>query len=405
MASRAKSYVAGHCIGRQRHGAANRGALPSAELIAIILSLIGSGAMSPSEQTASVLPKPLTWAGTQIATLNPGCFALVMATGIISNGLLVEGHRQWSDALFAINSVAYPWLMLLTVLRLMRFRQAAWSDLINPSVVFSFFTIVAGTDVFGVGLYLRGQATAALGLWLFALLVWIVLIYFGFAVLTFLNSARRADVMHGAWLNAIVGTQSLVVLGALVAPDLGDLDGTVFVLIHMLWGVGLGLYGIFIALFAYRLFFFDVEPDDITPLLWVVMGAAAISTNAGSVLITTDSAMPFLNAMRPFIDGVTLTMWAWATWWIPLLLLLGVWKHGVRRVPLTYTPMLWSLVFPLGMYALASLRLSLAADFPPLGAISRVMVWVALAAWAATSAGLIGTSWQSFRDFKRSSAR
>jgi hypothetical protein len=63
------------------------------------------------------------------------------------------------------------------------------------------------------------------------------------------------------------------------------------------------------------------------------MGAAAISTNAGSVLIATDSAMPFLNAMRPFIDGVTLTMWAWATWWIPLLLFLGVWKHGVRRVP------------------------------------------------------------------------
>jgi hypothetical protein len=57
------------------------------------------------------------------------------------------------------------------------------------------------------------------------------------------------------------------------------------------------------------------------------------------------------------------------------------------------------------MYDLASLRLSLAADFPPLGAISRVMIWVALAAWAATSAGLVATSWQSFRDFKRSSAR
>jgi tellurite resistance protein TehA-like permease len=232
-----------------------------------------------------------------------------------------------------------------------------------------------------------------------------VLIYFSFAVLTFLNSARGADVIHGAWLNAIVGTQSLVVLGALVAPDLGDLGGTVFVLIHMLWGVGLGLYGIFIALFAYRLFFFDVGPDDITPLLWVVMGAAAISTNAGSVLIATDSGMPFLNAMRPFIDGVTLSMWAWATWWIPLLLLLGIWKHGVRRVPLTYTPMLWSLVFPLGMYALASLRLSLAADFLPLSAISHVMAWVALAVWAATSAGLVIASWQSFRDFKRSNVR
>ena len=361
--------------------------------------------MPPSEQTASLLPNPRTWFGNEIATLYPGCFALVMATGIISNGLFSEAHRQWSDALFAINSVAYPWLMVLTVVRFVRFRQAAWSDLINPRLVFSFFTIIAGTDVFGIGLDLRGHATAALCLWLFALLVWLVLIYFSFAVLTFLNTAVGADVIHGAWLNAIVGTQSLVVLGALVAPGLGDLGGSVFVLIHMFWGVGLGLYGIFIALFAYRLFFFDVGPDDITPLLWVVMGAAAISTNAGSVLIATDSGMPFLNAMRPFIDGVTLSMWAWATWWIPLLLFLGVWKHGVRRVPLTYTPMLWSLVFPLGMYALASLRLSLAADFPPLSAISGVMVWVALAAWAATTAGLVATSWLSFRDFKRLSAR
>jgi tellurite resistance protein TehA-like permease len=293
--------------------------------------------------------------------------------------------------------------MLLTVLRFARFRQAAWSDLINPGTVFSFFTIVAGTDVFGVGLHLRGYATAARGLWLFALLVWIVLIYFSFAVLTFLNSARGADVIQGAWLNAIVGTQSLVVLGAVVAPGTGELRDSLFVLIHMLWGVGLGLYGIFIALFAYRLFFFDVGPDDITPLLWVVMGAAAISTNAGSVLIAAESGMTFLQAMRPFIDGVTLSMWAWATWWIPLLVFLGIWKHGVRQVPLTYTPMLWSLVFPLGMYALASQRLSLAADFPPLSGISHVMVWVALAAWAATAAGLIAASWKSVRDFKPSS--
>ena len=167
----------------------------------------------------------------------------------------------------------------------------------------------------------------------------------------------------------------------------------------MLWGVGLAFYGIFIVLFAHRIFFLEFDPDDITPLLWVVMGAAAISTNAGSTLILTDSALPFLQSMRPFIDGVTLIMWAWGTWWIPLLLLFGIWKHGVCRVPITYTPMLWSLVFPLGMYALASLRLSLATDFPPLHSISLMMVWVALAAWLATAIGLACMSWRSWRDY------
>src|SRR5581483_3577774 len=152
-----------------------------------------------------------------------------------------------------------------------------------------------------------------------------VLIYFSFGVLTFLNTAHGANIVHGGWLNAIVGTESLVILGTLVAPPLGGAGAPIVVLIHMLWGIGLALYGIFIVLFAQSIFFFDFEPDDITPLLWVVMGAAAISTNAGSTLILSHPASPFLRSMQPFIDGMTLIMWAWATWWIPLLILFGIW--------------------------------------------------------------------------------
>ena len=344
-------------------------------------------------------PRPTlrAWLDREVASLYPGCFALVMATGIISNAFFLEGRREVSDALFAANLVAFPWLLALTLVRAVRFRRALWTDLLDPRLVFSFFTIVAGTDVFGIGVHLRGFATAAFALWVAALILWFVLIYFSFGVLTFLNAAHGANVVHGGWLIAIVGTESLVILGTVVAPGLGALGPTVFVLIHMLWGVGLALYGIFIVLFAQRIFFVDVAPDDITPLLWVVMGAAAIATNAGSTLILSDTGMPFLQSMRPFIDGVTLIMWVWATWWIPLLLLFGIWKHGICRVPLAYTPMLWSLVFPLGMYALASLRLSLAADFAPLRTISRAMVWIALVAWIATAVGLALASWRSLR--------
>ena len=81
---------------------------------------------------------------------------------------------------------------------------------------------------------------------------------------------------------------------------------------------------------------------------------------------------------------------------VTLMVLFGVWKHGVLGVPITYTPMLWSLVFPLGMYALASLRLSLASDFPPLRVLAGAMVWVAFAAWLATFAGLGRAAWRSF---------
>ena len=176
-----------------------------------------SSRLSPVHQLA-------TWVNNQVAVLYPGCFALVMATGIISNALFFEGYREWADVLFAINLVAYPCLVLLTVLRSGWFSRALWADLINPRLVFSFFTIVAGTDVFGIGIHLRGFATVALLMWLFALAVWFVLIYFSFAVLIFLNTARGANVVHGGWLIAIVGTESLVILGTLVAPEMGGLS-------------------------------------------------------------------------------------------------------------------------------------------------------------------------------------
>ncbi len=342
-----------------------------------------------SEPFAATTTGRLTgWLAGQAHRLFPGYFALVMATGILSNTFWLEGRRGLSDALMAMNLVAFPWLAGLTVVRLAAWPRAVWQDLTSPALVFSFFTTVAASDVLGLGLALRGHPQAALALWLFALAAWVVLIYLSFAVLTFLNTARGANVVHGGWLIAIVGTESLVILGTAIAPHQGALSPSLFVLIHMLWGIGLGLYGIFITLFAYRIFFFDIGPDDITPLLWVVMGAAAISANAGSTLLLTDSGVPFLVSMRPFIDALSLILWAWATWWIPLLVMFGAWKHGVRRAPLTYTPMFWSLVFPLGMYALASRRLSLAAEFAPLRLVSGVMVWVALGAWTLTAAGL-----------------
>jgi tellurite resistance protein TehA-like permease len=149
-------------------------------------------------------------------------------------------------------------------------------------------------------------------------------------------------------------------------------------------------------LFAHRIFFFEVKPGDMSPLLWIVMGAAAIATNAGSILILTESKLRFLDSIRPFIDGVTILMWAWAAWLIPLLLLFDIWKYAVKREPLVYTPAFWGLVFPLGMFALASARLSLASDFELLQHVSSIMVWIALIAWAATAIGLARSMWGSF---------
>jgi tellurite resistance protein TehA-like permease len=235
------------------------------------------------------------WTEREVAILDPGCFALVMATGIISNAFFLDGRRGLSDVLLAVNLVAYSWLCVATALRAVRFTAQLRADLANPRLVFSFFTVVAATDVLAMGIDLRGFATVALAMWLVALALWLILIYVGFAVLMFLNKAGGAKVIDGGWLNAIVGTQSLVILGAQVATMPASAGPTVPVLIHILWTVGLGLYGILIVLLSYRMFFVELKPDDVNPQLWVVMGAAAISTNAGSTLVASNGGLPFLS--------------------------------------------------------------------------------------------------------------
>ena len=267
--------------------------------------------------------------------------------------------------------------------------RAVRIDLLNPRMVFSYFTLVAATNVVGLLLHGSGQLALAVACWFLAFLAWCLLLYLAFSVLTFLTHEHNVNIVHGGWLIAIVGTQSLVLLGARIAPDLGEYTGYMMIEVHMLWGLGLVFYGIFVTLFCHRIFFLTLKPQDISPLLWVVMGAGAISANAGTSLIAADARLPFLVAQKPFIDGVTMICWAWATWWVPMLAIFGIWKHLVNRVPMRYEPVMWSMVFPLGMYAVASARLGLAADFPPLYGISRLMIWVAMAVWLVVMAGLV----------------
>lgn len=72
-----------------------------------------------------------------------------------------------------------------------------------------------------------------------------------------------------------------------------------------------------------------------------------------------------------------------------MLIMLGVWRHGVRRFTLRYDPAYWGAVFPLGMYTAATARLSVVVDAPYLIEIPRWSVFPALAAWALAFTGML----------------
>jgi tellurite resistance protein TehA-like permease len=195
--------------------------------------------------------------------------------------------------------------------------------------------------------------------------------------------------LNGGWLVAVVAPQSIAVLGAQLAEGFGARAPAVLLFCLAMWlGAGM-LYIWIISLIFYRYTFFTLSPSDLAPPYWINMGAVAISTLAGSLLIRAAPLSPLLTELLPFLKGLTLLFWATATWWIPMLLTLGVWRHVARRFPLRYDPLYWGAVFPLGMYTVCTFRLSEAIDASFLMIVPRVGIYIAVAAWAATLLGLI----------------
>ncbi|MEO7060235.1 MAG: tellurite resistance/C4-dicarboxylate transporter family protein [Lapillicoccus sp.] len=316
-----------------------------------------------------------------VENLTPGYFALVMACGIISLGLHLEGYRILSLALFVICMTSYVVLVVLNIWRFIAYRGAMASDFRAPRRAFGFFTFVAGTNVLGV----RASAEGWYGLsaWLLAIAgsVWLVL---GYVIpwSAVLGHEERPVVAHanGTWFIWVVASQSVAVSSATLETVYASARAYLAVLAVLSWSVGVILYvasGIIVAL---RIMLYALRPADVDPPYWVSMGAVAITVVAGAQVVEMDSS-PMVDATRGLIAGLSVVFWAFATWLIPVLVAAGVWRHHVHKVPLRYEATLWSMIFPLGMYAVACLTLGRADRLPIVEGIGSAWLWVAVAAW------------------------
>jgi tellurite resistance protein TehA-like permease len=327
-----------------------------------------------------------------LAELSPASFAIVMATGVVSIAAWQQGFPGTASTLFRINVAAWLALWLLFVLRMARHPRRFFGDMIDHLHGPGFFTMVAGTAVLASQFILfEAGDRLAVSLGIVALALWIGLTYAIFTAFTVKEAKPSLDKgISGAWLLAVVSTQSLAVLSALLAADAGVIrkpELNFLALSMWLWG-GM-LYIWMMSLIFYRYTFFRLLPEDLTPPYWINMGAMAISTLAGSLLIINAPDAPFLHSMLPFLKGFTVLYWATGTWWVPMLLLLGIWRYVYKRFPLRYSPLYWGAVFPLGMYSASTHEMARAMSLDFLDFLAPVFFWVALGAWAAASIGLV----------------
>lgn len=329
-----------------------------------------------------------------VGELSPASFAMVMATGIVSIAAHLMGLSKIAVALFWLNIVAYVVLAGLTALRAAWFPHQVFDDLRDHQRAPGFLTIVAGSCVLGSQyLLIANEAGAAFALWVIGAVLWLGLNYAIVAALTVKETKPKLDEgINGAWLLAVVAPQSVAVLGALLAAQ-GDPAYRLelnFVAL-CLWLLGGMLYIWLMALIVYRLIFFRLAAADLAPSYWINMGATAISTLAGSLLVLTAPGAPLLESLLPFVKGFTLLYWITGTWWIPALVILTLWRHAWKRFPITYDRLYWSAVFPLGMYAASTFQMNRALNLPFLDWVPHVFLYIAIVAWLAVFSGLVYT--------------
>jgi tellurite resistance protein TehA-like permease len=334
-----------------------------------------------------------------VCDTDPGYFALVMATCIVSRGMQLDGAARLSGILLGAGITAYILLAAVYTWRFAWYPAQVRADAADPRRAFGFFSLAAGSDVLAARLAGDTHWVAAIVLLVIGGVSWVLLSY----TLPLVLGGRTAGPAalrgaNGSWFLWPVAAQSVAVgITSLPAPvPAGAADVAV-----ACWAVGVILYLLVAALVTAAVLAFPVRPAELTPAYWVFMGAAAISVLAGAQIMRLPPG-PLLAAAHAVVTGLSVMLWAFGTWLIPLLVILGVWRHVLSRVPLGYEPGMWGIVFPAGMYGVASRELGGALHVPWLVTLGRDAAWAALAAWAAVLAAMAWTLAQDVMPGSRS---
>ena len=326
----------------------------------------------------------------EIRGLFPAYFALVMSTGIVSIAAHLLDFPLISTVLFWINNLAFGLLLCLFLLRLLFYFPAFLDDFNSHAKGAGFFTLVAATTILGVQyVLLQNNLQLALWLWYFAFICWLVLIY-AFFVLIIVKKEKPGleKGINGIWLVIVVATQGVSILGTLLSGVLPFPAERVIFLTLSGYLLGCMLYIILITLIFYRLVFFPMRAEEFAPPFWINMGAVAISTLSGATLLMNMEEGAAFADFIPFIKGFTMFFWATGSWWIPIIIILGIWRHVYKQIPLFYHPQYWGMVFPLGMYTVCTWRLAQALELDYLKLIPTYFIYIAFVAWAVAFGGL-----------------
>jgi len=309
-----------------------------------------------------------------IRQFTPNWFAATMGTGILSAVLMqlplvIPGLYQLAEALWMLNVVLFLTFSALYIARWVMFFDEA-RRVFGHSTVSMFF----GTIPMGLATLINGLLTFGLPRWgdavlpIAELLWWLdvgmslacgVVIPF----LMFTRQEHRIDQMTAVWLLPLVACEVAAVSGGLLAPHLSDPHGQFSVLItsYVLWAMSVPVAFSILTILLLRMALHKLPHESMAASSWLALGP--ISTGAfGLIVLGADSPLIFnangLPGVGEIASGLGLIggviLWGVGVWWCLMALLITA-RYLRNGIPFNLG--WWGFTFPLGVFALTTLKL------------------------------------------------
>lgn len=301
-----------------------------------------------------------------------GAFNVVMATGVVSIAARNAGLEALSVTLLWVAVAAFLSLAALDVW-LVRHPLAMIRRAAHPGQGFHALGFVADGCVIGVRIAGSGtvELTVATVLLACGFVLWLLIL----TAVVFEHGRGGAALPSGEWLLTVVATEGLAILAARI--DAHHHVAALHAGATVLWILGGLAYVVVMALLVHRATRPAFGLAAITPDWWIVMGAPAIWCLAAVEITGT----------HPGTAGASV---AWIAWGLASVMLIGMSAADALRAGrfgLRFSPERWTMVFPLGMYSVASWSLGRSLPAGWLSELGRLWLAVAFAAWAAAAVG------------------
>lgn len=316
-----------------------------------------------------------------IRQFTPNWFAVTMGTGVLALALaafpwqlpglhaLAEGLWLLAVLLFGLFTGLYAarWLLFFDEAREI-FAHATVSMSIG-TIPMGLATLINGLLLFGLPRLGAAVLPLALGLWwldvAMALACGVLIPY-----LMFTRQAHRIDQMTAVWLLPVVAAEVAAASGGLLVPHLAAGEQfTVLVASYVLWAYSVPVALSLLVILLLRLALHRLPPASMAASSWLALGP--IATGALGLLVLGSAAPAVFAAhglacIGEIARGLgllgALLLWGLGLWWLALAVLV---TQRQAREGMPFNLGWWGFTFPLGVYALTTLRLgeALAAPF------------------------------------------